>query len=99
MTGSGNLTFDLQWDSSVSGAPTWFKTTVDEAALFYANNFTTPKATIVTIDVGWGEVEGIAVSIPAGAVSASADNGDFLSYTPLTPRSENWREGSRGNYQ
>jgi len=36
VTGSGNLTFDLQWDSSVSGAPTWFKTTVDEAALFYA---------------------------------------------------------------
>ena len=45
-------------------APTWFKTTVDEAALFYANNFTTPKATTVTIDVGWGEVEGIAGSIP-----------------------------------
>ena len=83
MTGSGNLTFDLQWDSSVSGAPTWFKTTVDEAALFYANNFTTPKATTVTIDVGWGEVEGIAGSIPAGAVSASADNGDFLSYNTL----------------
>jgi hypothetical protein len=37
----------------------------------------------VTIDVGWGEVEGIAGSIPAGAVSASADNGDFLSYNTL----------------
>ncbi len=45
--------------------------------------FTTPKATTVTIEVGWGEVEGIAGSIPAGAVSASADNGDFLSYNTL----------------
>ncbi len=83
VTGSDNLTFDLQWDSSVSGAPTWFKTTVDEAALFYANNFTTPKATTVTIDVGWVKWKGIAGSIPAGAVSASADKGDFLSYNTL----------------
>jgi hypothetical protein len=24
---------------------------------------------------------------------------ESVSYTPLTPRSENWREGRRGNYQ
>lgn len=83
VTGSGNLTFDLQWDSSVGNAPSWFTTAVEEAATFYANNFTAPNPTTLTIDVGWGEVEGVAGSIPAGAVSASADNGDFLSYNAL----------------
>lgn len=76
-----NLSFDLVWDSSVSSAPSGFMTAVEDAASFYAGNFTTPKATTVTIDVGWGEVMGS--TIPAFAVSASSDNGDLLSYNAL----------------
>ena len=51
--------------------------------MFYAENFTTKNATTVEIDVGWGEVMGS--TIPAAAVSASSDNGDFLSYSTLYP--------------
>ena len=79
-TGS-NLSFDLIWDSSVAGAPAGFMTAVEDTAEFYAENFTTPKATTVEIDVGWGEVMGS--TIPASAVSASSDNGDFLSYNTI----------------
>ena len=76
-----NLSFDLVWDSSVASAPAGFMAAVEAAAEFYATNFTTPGATSVTIDVGYGEIMG--GGIPGGAVSVSSDNGDYLSYSTL----------------
>lgn len=82
------LEFKLVWDASVAGAGASeapFMNAVENAAQYYANNFssvspsyTPANALLVTIDVGYGEVMGS--SLPFGAVSASSDNGDFISY-------------------
>ena len=54
------LTFNVTYDSSVSSAPTGFKTAFRDAINFYQNTFTNPIA--ININVGWGEVAGTAVT-------------------------------------
>jgi hypothetical protein len=83
-TTGGNLTFNLIWDSSVGGAGSseaGFMTAVEDAALFYANNFTEPNQATINLHVGYGEVAGS--TIPFGALSASSSEGDYVSYATL----------------
>jgi hypothetical protein len=96
-TAGSNLSFDLAWDSSVASAGSneaGFMRAVKVAARFYANNFTTPTPVTITIDVGYGEVDGSALAL--GAASESSDNGDFISYNTLyaamkhAPKSVDW---------
>lgn len=83
-TTGGNLTFNLIWDSSVGGAGSseaGFMTAVENAALFYANNFTAPNLAVINLHVGYGEVAG--TTLPFGALSASSSEGDYVSYATL----------------
>ena len=58
---NGNgLTFDITWDSSVASAPAEFKTDVEEAFQFYADEFDNPITLYYT--VGFGEEAGGALS-------------------------------------
>ena len=67
--GSG-LTFDITWDSSVASAPAKFKTDVEEAFQFYADEFDNPIT--LYYNVGFGEVNGTAME--RGANGESSDN-------------------------
>jgi len=83
-TTGGNLTFNLIWDSSVGSAGSseaGFMTAVEDAALFYANNFTAPNSVVINLKVGYGEVAGS--TLPFGALSASSSEGDYVSYATL----------------
>ncbi len=80
----GNLSFNLIWDSSVGSAGSsegGFMTAVEDAALFYANNFTAPNQAVINLHVGYGEVAGS--NLPFGALSASSSEGDYVSYATL----------------
>ncbi len=68
--GSNGLTFDITWDSSVASAPAEFKTDVEEAFQFYADEFDNPIT--LYYDVGFGEVDGTAME--RGANGESSDN-------------------------
>ncbi|HEY3788159.1 MAG TPA: NF038122 family metalloprotease, partial [Urbifossiella sp.] len=61
----GHFTLTLKFDSSVATAPTGFVADMDAVAQFFASNFTTPTKTTVTIDVGYGEVDGSHLSANA----------------------------------
>jgi hypothetical protein len=81
-----NLEFNLIWDSSVGGAGSneaGFMSAVENAASFFARNFTTktPSPDVVNLHVGYGEVAG--TTLPFGALSASSDEGDYVSYATL----------------
>lgn len=79
-----NLEFNLVWDSSVGGAGSneaGFMSAVENAALFFARNFTAPHAAVINLHVGYGEVAGS--TLPFGALSASSDEGDYVSYATL----------------
>ena len=79
-----NLEFNLEWDASVGGAGSneaGFMAAVEDAAQFFATNLTTPKLDVVNLHVGYGEVAG--TTMPFGALSASSDEGDYVSYATL----------------
>jgi hypothetical protein len=79
-----NLEFNLEWDASVGGAGSneaGFMAAVVDAAQFFAKNLTTPSSEIVNLHVGYGEVAG--TTMPFGALSASSDEGDYVSYATL----------------
>ena len=71
------MQINITYDSSVSGAPSGFKTAVQAAVQFLDTVITTPIT--VNLDFGWGEVDGQSLS--AGAVGESQSNGILLSYS------------------
>jgi hypothetical protein len=90
-----NLEFNLVWDSSVGGAGSNeapFMTAVEDAAQFFAKNFTAPSPEVVTLHVGYGEVAG--TTLPFGALSASSSEGDYVSYATLANALTNVNQNS-----
>ena len=51
--GSGGITFEISWDPSVASAPAIYKTDVEEAFQFYADEFSNDVT--LYFDVGFGE--------------------------------------------
>ena len=66
--GSG-LIIDIDWDSSVSSAPSGFVTAVNSVVSFYESHFSNPVT--ITIDVGYGEIDGTALQSDALGESES----------------------------
>ena len=66
--GSG-LIIDINWDSSVANAPSGFVTAVDQVVSFYESHFSNPIT--ITIDVGYGEIDGTALASNALGESES----------------------------
>jgi hypothetical protein len=79
---SSGLEINLLWDSSVRSASNWssVEQAVVSAAKIFTANFATPV--IMNIQVGLGEVAGMALGI--GAIGESVINGDYVGYSTLT---------------
>ena len=77
---SGNLTFDINWDSSVGKAPSGFVGAFETAVkdLIVLNS---PLPDTITLDVGWGETGGSM--LPFGALGESATNIFQVNYAAL----------------
>lgn len=73
------LQFNLIWDSSVSGAPSAFKSDVVSVAQYYSSLFSNRE--VINIQVGYGEVGG--QSLPSGALAASMSNGYLTNYATI----------------
>src|SRR5579862_3320086 len=73
------LTINLDWDSSVSSAPTGFMTTIVAAARYLETRFS--DAVTITLNVGYGEVAGFAMS--SGVLGDSLANMATVLYTSL----------------
>src|SRR5271166_1167074 len=58
--GGGGFVININWDSSVSNAPAAFKTDVMAAVQYLESQFT--NSVTITIDVGYGEINGQALS-------------------------------------
>ena len=54
------MQINLVFDSSVASAPAGFKTAIEDAADFFSTLFSNPIT--VTLDIGWGEVDGQALA-------------------------------------
>src|SRR5205085_3445186 len=67
ITGSGGLTFNLTFDTSVYSAPAGFTTTVENVARGFSNAL--HSTATINLNVGWGEVGGNA--LPGNALGAS----------------------------
>src|SRR5712671_5361436 len=65
--GATCLNFNIIYDTSVNSAPAAFKTAITAVVQFFQTTFTNPIT--VTIDVGYGEVNGQA--LPSNALGAS----------------------------
>jgi hypothetical protein len=76
---SSPFTINLVWDASVANAPAGFTAAVTAAAQYLESQFTNPIT--VTINVGYGEVAGQAIS--AGALSESRWYLNQVSYASL----------------
>ena len=75
------LTFNINWDSSVSTAPSGFVGGVQTAVQYFLSTFGSNSPTAITINVGWGEVAGQRLFF--GALGESQTNIYQYSYTPL----------------
>jgi len=73
---TGSLTIDLVFDSSVANAPAGFKPTADAVAAYLESQFATPIT--ITIDVGYGEVDGTRLG--SGDLGESESTGIDVSY-------------------
>ena len=78
-TAGSGLTFDITWDSSVSSAPTAFKTAVVAAVTYLETLYT--NAITLNIDIGYGEVAGSAMG--SGALGESESYLSSVSYSTL----------------
>jgi autotransporter passenger strand-loop-strand repeat protein len=76
--GSGGLKIDISYDSTVADAPAGFKTTVAAAVDYLESLISTPIT--ITIDVGYGEVNGATMS---GNLGQSESTGIDVSYHTL----------------
>jgi hypothetical protein len=90
---AGGLQIDLVWDSSVTSAPSGFKSAAIAAATKYTTDFSNPKT--ITIDVGYGEVGGSALY--SGNLAQSRFYGMYESYS--TVRSGLLADASSSTYQ
>src|ERR1700721_611732 len=69
----------LSWDPSVSSAPAGFQTAIQYAASQLDAIIQNPIN--VTIDVGWGETDGIAIT--GSDISSGAPGGVYDSYAEV----------------
>jgi hypothetical protein len=73
------LNINIQYDSSVNGAPAGFKSAVSYAVQFLDSAF--PNPVTINVDVGYGEVAG--QSLGSGALGESLTNITPVSYAQL----------------
>ncbi|MGB7100261.1 MAG: NF038122 family metalloprotease [Xanthobacteraceae bacterium] len=73
------LVINVVYDSSVASAPAGFTQTIADVVNFYESQFSTPVT--ITIDVGYGEIDGQAVQ--AGALGENQANMTSVSYSQL----------------
>src|SRR5215469_2415422 len=78
-SGSSGLVINVVWDSSVANAPAGFTADVLSVVSYFESYFSNPVT--ITIDVGYGEVDG--QSLGAGALGESATNFNSVSYSVL----------------
>jgi len=84
------LTFNVSYDSSVNNAPSGFTSAFQNAVGFYQNTFSNPIH--INLNVGWGEVNGQALS----SGSLGANNSFFVNYDYPTVRSALSNVGAPG---
>jgi autotransporter passenger strand-loop-strand repeat protein/T5SS/PEP-CTERM-associated repeat protein len=77
--GSGGLVIDVDYDASVANAPAGFETTVNAAVAYLESRFSTPIT--ITIDVGYGEVDGEPLAV--NDLGESSSEGIYVSYSEL----------------
>src|ERR1700722_5960545 len=70
------LTINVDYDASVANAPAGFKTTVAAVVAYLESQFSTPIT--ITIDVGYGEIEGERLT--GDDLGESNSNGTNVSY-------------------
>jgi hypothetical protein len=75
---SAGLTINVDYDASVASAPAAFKTTVAAAVAYLESQFSTPIT--ITIDVGYGEIDGSSLGTDLGR---SESNGIDVGYQAL----------------
>ena len=75
----GGLEINLVWDTSVSSAPSGFKSAAIAAATEYTTMFSNPET--ITIDVGYGEVGGSAID--SGDLAQSLFYGTYETYASV----------------
>lgn len=76
---SSHLTINVIWDSSVSSAPSAFKTAVMNAVQYLESEFSNPIT--INLHVGYGEIAGGALS--SGALGESDSSMTSVSYSQL----------------
>jgi hypothetical protein len=85
MTNNNGLSFIIDWDSSVSNAPsgsTGFMAGFEKAVQYFLNNFSdAAHPTTITLKVGWGEVNGSRLGF--GALGESVTNIDNVGFSTL----------------
>ena len=79
-----NLGLELIWDRSVASAPSGFEAAVIAAAKAYVSEMTTTAKTILDIAVGWGEINGSAMS--ANALGESESYGYLTNYQTVAAK-------------
>jgi hypothetical protein len=72
----------INWDSSVASAPAAFITDVEKVADFYASALQPISSGPITIDVGYGEINGSRIG--GSALGESETNLQQVSYSQLT---------------
>jgi hypothetical protein len=81
-----NLAIDLIWDASVASAPSGFEQAVIDAAMLYVDEFTggtiAGGTEVINIHVGWGEINGHALS--PSALGESESSGYLTNYATVT---------------
>ena len=76
------LNIEINWDSSVASAPAAFITDVKQVADFFASALRPISSGPITIDVGYGEINGS--SLGGSALGESETNLQQVSYLQLT---------------
>ena len=76
---SSGLVINIIYDSSVSSAPAGFEAAVASVVQFYESEFTNPIT--LNIQVGWGEIDGQAVS--SGSLGESESYIQSFSYSQI----------------
>jgi hypothetical protein len=78
-SGSSGLVINIVWDASVANAPAGFKAGVEAVVSYFESHFSNPIT--ITIDVGYGEVDGQPLGV--GALAESATVLTSVSYSAL----------------
>ena len=78
-SGGSGLVINIVWDASVANAPAGFTADVLSVVSYFESHFSNPVT--ITIDVGYGEVDG--QSLGSGALGESETNFNSVSYSVL----------------